>query len=184
MTPAARPGPRFTAYAIALVVTIVTLLARWSMSSWVGGRPVLVLFLIPIIVSAHVGGLGPGLLSTLLVALGTSYFLLEPGHAFFIGKPLDFAQWAILVGTGVLVSALNEELRRARRRDASTIEQLREAQALLKTSMAALADSERRFRALSEHSADGIAVVDAQNNILYLSPAVSAVEGYTPEELM
>lgn len=44
--------------------------------------------------------------------------------------------------------------------------------------------TERRFRALIEHSADSIAVIDADNNILYLSPSVEAVEGYKPEELI
>ncbi|MEO8630364.1 MAG: PAS domain S-box protein, partial [Betaproteobacteria bacterium] len=47
-----------------------------------------------------------------------------------------------------------------------------------------LRNSERRFRALIEHSADGIAVVDQNNTITYLSPAVAAVEGYAPEELI
>jgi PAS domain S-box-containing protein len=43
--------------------------------------------------------------------------------------------------------------------------------------------SERRFRALIESSSDAIAVIDAENNILYHSPAVARVEGYTAEEL-
>jgi two-component system, cell cycle sensor histidine kinase and response regulator CckA len=49
---------------------------------------------------------------------------------------------------------------------------------------AALHNSERRFRALIEHSSDSIALIDANNTILYLSPAVAAVEGYEPEELI
>ena len=44
--------------------------------------------------------------------------------------------------------------------------------------------SERRFRALIEHGADSIALIDADNRILYLSPAVTTVEGYAPEELL
>ena len=47
-----------------------------------------------------------------------------------------------------------------------------------------LRKSERRFRALIEHGADSIALIDADNRILYLSPAVTNVEGYTPEELL
>lgn len=47
-----------------------------------------------------------------------------------------------------------------------------------------LRDSERRFRALIEHGADSVAVIDADNKIKYLSPAVTAVEGYSPEELL
>jgi PAS domain S-box-containing protein len=45
-------------------------------------------------------------------------------------------------------------------------------------------NSEDRFRALIERCADGIAVIDANNKILYLSPAVMAIEGYTAEELI
>jgi len=49
---------------------------------------------------------------------------------------------------------------------------------------AALAQSERRFRALIEHGGDSIALIGPNNDILYLSPAVTAVEGYQPEELL
>ena len=49
---------------------------------------------------------------------------------------------------------------------------------------AALHASERRFRALIERSGDGIALIDAQNKILYLSPSVTAIEGYSAEEMI
>jgi PAS domain S-box-containing protein len=48
----------------------------------------------------------------------------------------------------------------------------------------ALRQNERRFRALIEQGGDSIAVINAENKILYLSPAVTAVEGYTPDELI
>jgi PAS domain S-box-containing protein len=48
----------------------------------------------------------------------------------------------------------------------------------------ALQTSEHRFRSLIERSADSISVIDADNKILYLSPSVAAVEGYTAEELL
>jgi PAS domain S-box-containing protein len=47
-----------------------------------------------------------------------------------------------------------------------------------------LRHSEHRFRALIEHGSDSIALIDASNKILYLSPAVASVEGYAPEELI
>ena len=47
-----------------------------------------------------------------------------------------------------------------------------------------LRKSERRFRALIEHGSDSIALIDADSRILYLSPAVTNVEGYQPEELL
>ena len=54
----------------------------------------------------------------------------------------------------------------------------------LEAANASLRKSERRFRALIEHGADSIALIDADNRIQYLSPAVTNVEGYTPEELL
>lgn len=43
---------------------------------------------------------------------------------------------------------------------------------------------ETRFKALIEHSSDSVALINPQNLIIYLSPAVEAVEGYLPEELV
>lgn len=48
----------------------------------------------------------------------------------------------------------------------------------------AMRTRERRFRALIEHSTDGIALIDAADEILYLSPAVTAIEGYAQDELV
>jgi PAS domain S-box-containing protein len=44
--------------------------------------------------------------------------------------------------------------------------------------------SERRFRALIEHGSDGIVLIAPDNRILYVSPTVTKVEGYTPAELL
>ncbi len=48
----------------------------------------------------------------------------------------------------------------------------------------ALRDSERRFRALIEHSSDIIALIGAEGTILYESPSASRIVGYAPEELV
>jgi PAS domain S-box-containing protein len=48
---------------------------------------------------------------------------------------------------------------------------------------AALRNSERRFRALVENSADGFALVGPDGTYIYSSPASNGVLGYTPQEL-
>ena len=48
----------------------------------------------------------------------------------------------------------------------------------------ALRDSERRFRALIEHSSDILTVLDARGRILYESPSVERLLGHTAGELM
>jgi PAS domain S-box-containing protein len=44
--------------------------------------------------------------------------------------------------------------------------------------------TERRFRALIEHGSDAITLIDAKGHILYASPAIANIEGFTPEELV
>jgi diguanylate cyclase (GGDEF)-like protein/PAS domain S-box-containing protein len=46
----------------------------------------------------------------------------------------------------------------------------------------ALEQSEKRFRALIEHSADAISLIDANSQVIYESPSVISLTGYTSEE--
>jgi PAS domain S-box-containing protein len=48
----------------------------------------------------------------------------------------------------------------------------------------ALQGSERRFRAMIEHSTDAISLLDPRGTILYASPSTERVLGYTPEEFV
>src|SRR5690348_18474382 len=80
--PAARPGsPRWRPYAVALVLTAAALALRIGVDPWVGARPLLLIFLIPIIVSAYLGGLGPGLVATALAGVCIDYFVMAPRHS-------------------------------------------------------------------------------------------------------
>ena len=47
-----------------------------------------------------------------------------------------------------------------------------------------LLTNERRFRSLIENASDIITVLDLEGRILYVSPAVQRVLGYTPEEIL
>jgi PAS domain S-box-containing protein len=49
---------------------------------------------------------------------------------------------------------------------------------------AALAEAERRYRLLAEHSTDTIARVSLEAEFLYVSAAVERLSGYTPDELV
>jgi PAS domain S-box-containing protein len=47
-----------------------------------------------------------------------------------------------------------------------------------------LRESEKRFRALIEHSSDAAIMVDGQGTILYASPPIERLLGYAPEEMV
>ena len=47
-----------------------------------------------------------------------------------------------------------------------------------------LSESEERFRILIENSADGIILMDKHSRVMFVSPSVTSILGYQPEELM
>jgi PAS domain S-box-containing protein len=109
------PLPGWLNYVIAALLTLATLAGRMLLDSTPGESAVLIVFVLPIIVSAYLGGLGPGLLSTAIAGLGTTYFLLPPLHSLEIARPASLGRWLILLIDGTLISMLTEALHRARR---------------------------------------------------------------------
>jgi PAS domain S-box-containing protein len=87
-------------------VTAATVALRLAISPWVGDRPLLILFFIPLMISAWWGGLGPGLFATALTALVTDLYLFPPLGSLWFERPLDLAQWLFLLLEGALVSVL------------------------------------------------------------------------------
>lgn len=103
-------------YALAIAMPVAMLCLRLAIGYEVGDPPSLVLFSIPIILSAYLGGLGPGLICTLVALLGTDYLLLPPLQSFAIASKLLLMQWAGLAAAGIAISALCELLHQSRRR--------------------------------------------------------------------
>jgi len=100
---------------MAAATTAGTLLVYLAASSHIGNQGAPILFVFPIVVSAFLGGLGPGLLSTALSVLMVDYFIAVPIHNFKIENAADFGRLSALVAAGALVSTLSESLHRARR---------------------------------------------------------------------
>jgi len=119
-------APRWRHYVFAAVLTGVTLLLRLGMQPWDGGQPLLILFLFPIVISAYLGGLGPGLLATVLSGIVSNYFLEAPSREFWFASPVAFVHWLFMLLAGALISVLLGELERMRRgREADAIERQR-----------------------------------------------------------
>ena len=66
------------------------------------------------LLSASFGGLGPGLLTTVLCTLESVYFATEPTGSFRVADPRNWFGVSALAFTGVVASVLFERLRRAR----------------------------------------------------------------------
>lgn len=102
----------WAAYGFALALTLSTLMLRDTLGVDFRERPMMILFVLPIALSALFGGLWPGLLSTAVAAGGINFLAIAPVRSLYIASNADLVQWVILITLGVLISLLSEEMRR------------------------------------------------------------------------
>jgi diguanylate cyclase (GGDEF)-like protein/PAS domain S-box-containing protein len=102
---------RWPMYVFAVLVSFSALVLHQSLTPQSGGRLMLILFMLPIVLSALLGGLGPGLVSTTVVAVVTDYFVIPPIDSVRVAASQDLLQWCFLIANGIAVSVLSEMLR-------------------------------------------------------------------------
>lgn len=112
-----RPRRRPIAHYLAAVAIIGAALALRVVlePQWGTGAPFVLLFA-AVLLSAWIGGFGPGALATVGAALGVTYFWLEPYRAWKIAAPADAVLLGLFVVAGVGASLVTEALTRARAR--------------------------------------------------------------------
>ena len=103
-------------YASAVIATAISLGLYLILLTHVANQPTPIVFLFPIALSAYWGGLGPGLLSTVLSVLAADYAGTPPIHSFRVENSADLVRLTALFLVGVMISTLSESLHRARRR--------------------------------------------------------------------
>ena len=97
---AGRRQPLWLAYSLPFITTAVTLLVVEAAARDVPGKTPVIVFVFPILLSAYVGGLAPGLLATVLSTLATFYYVLPPAHTWSVANPADNIKWITLAGCG------------------------------------------------------------------------------------
>ena len=107
--------PRWFFYVFAIAVTAAIQLLRMAIDVSFAERPLLIIFMFPIILSALLGGVGPGLISVVITAFVSAYYIIPPIHHFLMAAPQDQFQWGMLVANGVIVSILSEAMHRSLR---------------------------------------------------------------------
>jgi PAS domain S-box-containing protein len=150
-------------YALAVTLSLATVWIRLSLDPTLGTEPGLILFVIPISISAYLGGLGPGLAATAVSSAVSSYLLLAPMGSWHIDSPLALVQWLVLVGAGALLSATFEALQRSRN----------QAQ-----NIGALQSS------IVSSSQDAIYSVSVEGKVMSCNPAAEELFGFKANEMI
>ena len=104
-------------------------------------------------VSAWVGGFGPGLLTTFLAALGAAYFWVPPLRSLWIIDPGEWLGLVVFMVVGTVISGLNEAWRRG---------------------TVALADSEQRLAVTLASIGDAVLTTDENGDILTMNEVAEA----------
>jgi PAS domain S-box-containing protein len=107
---------RWGAYLLAILITSLAITLHLQKVSLGGMQPAAVLLLVPIILSALAGGLGPGLSSTIMVAFLAKFFIIAPLRQFRFDRSSDFIQWLALLISGVVLSIVIEVRQKATRK--------------------------------------------------------------------
>src|SRR5437867_2298659 len=103
-------------YAFAFLTVIVASLLRAAFDPNLGSGVPFIVFYPAVVVSAWLGGLWPGILSTVLSAFIAWYVFIPPAYSFTVLDSTAPTQLTFFSLAGVLISFLAESLHRARRR--------------------------------------------------------------------
>jgi PAS domain S-box-containing protein len=142
---------------VAVLATGLSLVLRLSFGSWLGQYAPHMTFFPAVILSAYLGGLGPGLLATVLGAASGAYVLLGPQSAPSTGESGEVYALGLFVLAGGVISALTDSLHR---------------------SGARIAASERRYAVTLASIGDAVIATDNQARVSFLNPVAEALTGW------
>jgi PAS domain S-box-containing protein len=149
--------PRLVTYGVAVLATAVSLVIRLALMPLLVHHAPFMTFFPAIVLSAYVGGLGPGLVATFLGALAGDYYLLDPRHSFTTEEAGAVYALGLFVLAGAALSALMESMHRSRRR---------------------IAASERCYAGTLASIGDAVIATDIQARITFLNPIAEALTGW------
>lgn len=158
----------FRRYAVALVITLVAVLSRWVVEPVLQGNAPLLMLLAAPILSALLGGAGPGLLSTALCAVAGLWVFILPQYPSL--PPSEWFRLAIFTLYGGLFSLLI----------AHNVQRRRE----LVQAQGALSERERRATEALEASPAGMLLVEPDGTISLANAQAARMFGHGPAELV
>ncbi|HET9531661.1 MAG TPA: DUF4118 domain-containing protein, partial [Blastocatellia bacterium] len=149
-------------YGLAVVSVTASMLLRIPLAEKLGSSVPFLFFFPALMVSGWYGGLGPGLLATLLSAAAAFYFILEPGYSFALTNAGDTFTLVLFIIVGVSMSLFSSQWQKAK-------ESLRQ--------------SEERFAKAFQASPLALTITSLRTGrLLEVNETFTRLSGYTREE--
>jgi PAS domain S-box-containing protein len=137
-----------TRYGVALAAALGAIALRLALDPVWGIRLPFITLFPAIMLSAWLGGLWPGVMTTLICGTAAAYFWIEPARSWAIRDWNELLGTAVFFAIGVVISALNE----AWRRGAATV-----------------AESEERLRVTLTSIGDAVITTDEDGRVTHLN---------------
>jgi PAS domain S-box-containing protein len=152
-------------YAFAVLVVILASLLREFVTPILSERVPFILFYPTVVLAAWFGGLGPGLLATVLSGFIAWYVFMPPAYSFALSDPTGSAQLIIFLLASTMISFLAESLHRMTRRAQEG--ESREHQ------------QSEQFRVTLESIGDAVIAADDVGRVTYVNPVAENLLGYS-----
>ncbi|MBO0726382.1 MAG: PAS domain-containing protein, partial [Blastocatellia bacterium] len=178
---------------MAVLSTLVILVICLFLDQLVRGNIPLTLFIIPVVVSAWFGGLGPGVLATFLSGVASEYFLTEERFSIYRMDTADWERLTLFLITSGLLNWLMMIMRNARQevevrareavqRQIELEEQIVErerARAERERLMAEIETERARLNTIIEHIPGGVLLAEAPSGqIIMGNPQIERIFGH------
>jgi PAS domain S-box-containing protein len=148
-------------YGVAVALAIASVVVRLALDPTWGLRLPYITLFPAIMLSAWIGGVGPGVVTTLLTAVAAEYFWIEPAGSWAVQDKTEFVGLALFVATGVFISVLNEAWRRG---------------------IDAVSASEERLRVTLLSLGDAVIATDDNGRVTQLNPIAETLTGWLQNE--
>lgn len=156
-------------YGVAVFTVAVSFMLTLALKPLLQGS-IFGIFFGAVAVSAWYGGLGPGLLASLLSAILSAYFLLPPAFSLTVSSLGAIVRLSMFLVVTLTIASLTAELQTAKKR----VEQM----------LSKLKLSEERYRYLLDTASEGILTIDTFGRTDYVNQRMAEMLGYSREEIL
>ncbi|NKE72618.1 hybrid sensor histidine kinase/response regulator [Candidatus Manganitrophus noduliformans] len=165
-------------YGVGVFSVALIFLLRLLINPFVTETTPFLLFLIAVMVSAWYGGMGPGLMATVLSTLISDFVFLSPYYGFLRYTPGQTVQLSLFILEGSVITALTVALHSAKRQAEANMEAARRSEETRR-------QSEERFRLLIDGARDyAIFMLDASGQVISWNAGTERLQGYQAEEIL